>query len=55
MFFYFQKLPVASGGGGKDSDSNCSVDLSNTDSGRGSNDDNTDNHFRTQSPPGGVT
>ena len=34
----------------KDSDSACSADMSNTDSGRGSNDDGSDNHFRSASP-----
>ncbi len=38
------------GGVEKDSDSACSADMSNTDSGRGSNDDGSDNHFRSASP-----
>lgn len=36
----------------KDSDSQCSVDLSNADSGRGSNDDGSEQPFRAASPSG---
>ncbi len=45
----FQKASAAAAAGEKDSDSACSADMSNTDSGRGSNDDGSE-PFRPASP-----